>query len=57
MMRNVTNLLAWAIESNIINIRTDLALTYYPSVYDFYWFVARNVFLLNNNKEKLNFNE
>lgn len=49
MMLNVTNLLIWAIETNIVNIRPDLALTYYPSIYNFYWFVARNAKYLNDH--------
>jgi len=53
---NVTNLLAFGISSGIVLNRTDLALTYYPSEYDFYWFVARNVHLLRSAKEANNGN-
>ncbi|KAL4426332.1 hypothetical protein ABPG74_011484 [Tetrahymena malaccensis] len=57
--RNVTNLLAYGIQSGIVLSRPDLALTYYPSEYDFYWFVARNVHLLRTAKQnnKLFFDE
>ena len=37
----------WEIKRNFSN-RMDLALTYYPSEYSFYWFTARTVNLLNS---------
>ena len=43
---NSTNLIAYQIAHNFSS-RPDLALTYYPSVYNFYWFVARTANLLN----------
>jgi hypothetical protein len=57
IMVNTTSLISWAIRSNIVNIRGDLALTYYPSIYCFYWFVARNAFFLNNNEGSLKYAE
>ena len=47
---NTSSLLAWEIERNFSN-RIDLALTYYPSEYSFYWFTARTVNLLNSADE------
>lgn len=40
-----------------MNLRPDLALTYYPSVYNFYWFVARNVKYLNQFKDMIKYPE
>ena len=37
---NTTDLLSWQIERNFSS-RPDIALTYYPSVLNFYWFTAR----------------
>ena len=45
MMRDITDLLVYVIEDAILR-RPDLILLYYPSIYDFYWFVARNLGLL-----------
>lgn len=42
---NSTRLIAWMIERNFSG-RPDLALTYYPSVYNFYWFTSRTLNLL-----------
>ena len=44
---NTSALMAWEIKRNFSN-RMDLALTYYPSEYSFYWFTARTVNLLNS---------
>ncbi|KAJ8320068.1 hypothetical protein KUTeg_001655 [Tegillarca granosa] len=38
--RNTSNLIAFEIETSFTDHK-DLALTYYPSEYEFYWFVAR----------------
>ena len=46
---NVTNFVIYGIESGIILKRPDLALTYYPSKFNFYWFVSRNYNYLKNN--------
>ncbi|XP_038058841.1 uncharacterized protein LOC119730137 [Patiria miniata] len=45
---NTTSFIAWVIESGTMTSRPDLALTYYPSRYNFYWFVARTRFLIAN---------
>ncbi|KAK3098312.1 hypothetical protein FSP39_018295 [Pinctada imbricata] len=37
---NTSNMIAFEIKTNFTN-RKDLALTYYPSEFEFYWFVAR----------------
>ena len=50
-----TDLLVYAINAGYIQNRPDLALTYYPSEYDFYWFVARTYMLLKKNKDNLPF--
>ena len=44
---NTTDLIAWCIEKNFSG-RPDLALTYYPSVFNFYWFTARTLNLLTS---------
>ena len=44
---NTTDLLAWGIERNFSS-RPDIALTYYPSVYNFYWFTARTLNLIQS---------
>ncbi|KAL4496470.1 hypothetical protein ABPG72_014700 [Tetrahymena utriculariae] len=50
---NSTNTILYAINSQISQTHPDIAFLYYPSVYDFYWFVARNVHLLNSNYDKI----
>ena len=42
---NTTSLISWMIERNFSS-RPDLALTYYPSVFNFYWYTARTLNLL-----------
>lgn len=42
---NTTNLIAWMVERNFSS-RPDIILTYYPSLYNFFWFTARNLNLL-----------
>ena len=44
---NTTLLIAYEISNNFSS-RPDLALTYYPSIYNFYWFTARTLSLLNS---------
>lgn len=44
---NTTDLLAWEINHNFTG-RPDLALTYYPSVLNFYWFTARTLNLIQS---------
>jgi len=43
---DTSELLAWITEEGVLNWRPDLVLLYYPPIYDFYWFVARSVFML-----------
>lgn len=45
IIRDVTDLLVYVIE-DAIKRRPDLILMYYPSKYDFYWFVARIIGLV-----------
>jgi hypothetical protein len=45
MMRDIADLLVYVIE-DAISRRPDLILMYYPSKYDFYWFVGRTLGLL-----------
>ena len=46
MYVNTTNVMVDCILSNYTESRPDLTLLYYPSTYDFYWFIARNIHLL-----------
>ena len=48
---NTTSMIAWFIQRNFSD-RPDLALTYYPSVFNFYWFTARSLNLLKTHKLK-----
>lgn len=43
---NTTSVIAWEISHNFSS-RPDLSLTYYPSVYTFFWFTSRILNLLN----------
>jgi len=45
-------LIEWSVTSGRITERHDLALLYYPPIYDFYWFVSRTLFLLDNNLQQ-----
>lgn len=45
MMRDIADLLVYVL-NDAIDRRPDLILMYYPSKYDFYWFVARILGLL-----------
>ena len=45
---NTTHLIAWMIRTNFSG-RPDLALAYYPSIYNFYWFTARTLNLLQSH--------
>ncbi|GAM17627.1 hypothetical protein SAMD00019534_008020, partial [Acytostelium subglobosum LB1] len=46
MVTSIYKLLAYGINSEIVYSRPDLALLYYPSIYDYSWFVSRVVFFL-----------
>jgi len=45
MARDITDFLVYAVE-DAVDRRPDLILMYYPSKYDFYWFVGRLVGVL-----------
>lgn len=49
MMLDTTELLEFTV-TNILSKRPTLILVYYPSKYDFYWFIARIVGLLKRNQ-------
>jgi len=48
-------MIEWSINENRILNRPDLALLYYPPIYDFYWFLSRTVFILNSYNKTLPF--
>ena len=47
---NTTSLVMYEISNNFSS-RPDLALTYYPSVFNFYWFTSRILNLLNSHDQ------
>lgn len=47
---NTTSLLLYEMSNNFSS-RPDLSLTYYPSVFNFYWFTARTMNLLNSHDQ------
>ena len=49
---NTTKFITWAIETNYTS-RPDLALVYYPSVYNFLWYTSRTLFLLENELDNV----
>lgn len=53
---NTTSLILYQIAHNFSS-RPDLALTYYPSLFNFYWFTSRTLYLLNSyaGREELPF--
>ena len=52
MMVHISIFLEYTLKK-IINERPDIILLYYPSKYDFYWFIARIVHLLKRNNDKV----
>lgn len=50
MYTDIVDLMEFGITSNIVITRRDIALVYYPSVTDFYWFCARTLNLLEANQ-------
>jgi hypothetical protein len=40
---DTSRMLAWTVSADIMSFRPDLALLYYPPIYDMYWFIARSV--------------
>ena len=57
LYRSVSELVVWAIENEVVLTRPDVVILYYPSVYDFYWFVARVCSLLEKYSNEIQFNE
>lgn len=53
MYLDIANLLKWAIHNKIVVNRPDISLVYYPSKYNFYWFVARTYAALKSYRELL----
>jgi hypothetical protein len=49
MARDITDFIVYAVE-DAVDRRPDLILMYYPSKYDFYWFVGRLVGVLERMK-------
>ena len=45
-----TDFIVFNLENDFFG-RKDLALLYYPSKYNAYWFISRTLFILNNNKD------
>ena len=56
MVHDTVDLIEYVIET-LANKRLDLVLVYYPSKYDFYWFVSRTVSLLKRYYDKKLLNE
>lgn len=54
---DVTELIVWAIDTELVLKRPDIAILYYPSVFDFYWFVARILSFLEKSDDSLKFPE
>ncbi|EFC40845.1 predicted protein [Naegleria gruberi] len=52
MLLNASKIIEYSIMNEIESKRPDLSLVYYPSVYDFYWFISRTSFLLKNSNTK-----
>jgi hypothetical protein len=48
MYTDMTDLIVWAIDTNLMDSRPDISLLYYPSVSDFFWFVGRTLFALTS---------
>ncbi|EFA74849.1 hypothetical protein PPL_11883 [Heterostelium album PN500] len=51
MINSITSLIEWGVNSEIVYKRPDLALLYYPSIYDFSWFISRVVDLLETENQ------
>jgi hypothetical protein len=49
---NTTKFITWAVETNYTS-RPDLALVYYPSVYNFLWYTSRTLFLIENELDNV----
>jgi hypothetical protein len=53
MYSDTIDLLSFSIKNNITSWRPDLALLYYPSVFDFYWLTSRVYSTLKNSELEL----
>jgi len=53
MYSDTVDLLVFAIKEDILSWRPDLALLYYPSVFDFYWLISRVYATLKNSHIQL----
>eukprot|EP01132_Coremiostelium_polycephalum_P010103 gene10103-12392_t len=48
MVVSTSYLIEWAVNSEVVYDRSDLALLYYPSIYDFSWFISRLLYFLED---------
>jgi len=53
MVRSSLDLIEWVITSGQLLKRYDILLLYYPSVFDFYWFISRVLVVLKSNQHRL----
>lgn len=53
MYSDTVDLIIFAIKEDIFNWRPDLALLYYPSVFDFYWLISRVYSTLKNSHTEI----
>lgn len=54
MYSNTVDLIVFAIKEDIFSWRPDLALLYYPSIFDFYWLISRVYSSLKNSQSEFN---
>lgn len=52
MIGDVIDMFIFVIENNIVSKRADIAILYYPSIWDFYWLVSRTSFLIKSELSK-----
>ena len=48
MIKDTTDMIYWAINNDIVVKRYDLAILYYPTVWDFYWIISRSSCMIKN---------
>jgi hypothetical protein len=53
MYADTIDLLSYSIKNNITSWRPDLALLYYPSVFDFYWLTSRVYSKIKNSEQEM----
>ena len=51
MNLDIVDLIVFALKNEIIFKRPDISQVYYPNQYDFFWFVSRNLNLLDSQKD------